>query len=71
MSTTQQIGGADQLYIRNTGVYKQWTGLLEWWNSGMVDWIIFFFAFIIYHVVASLQCLHLPSYSHNGTYVAS
>ena len=19
------------------GVYKQWTGLLEWWNSGMVD----------------------------------
>ena len=21
-----------------TGVYKHWTGLLEWWNSGMVDW---------------------------------
>ena len=38
----------------NRGVYKQWTGLLEWWNSGMVDWIIFHFVFIIYHVVASL-----------------
>ena len=25
------------------GVYKQWTGLLEWWNSGMVDWIVFHF----------------------------
>ena len=24
------------------GVYKHWTGLLEWWNSGMVDWIVFF-----------------------------
>ena len=24
----------------NIGVDKQWTGLLEWWNSGMVDWII-------------------------------
>ena len=46
---------------------KQWTGLLEWWNSGMVDWIIFIFVFIIYHVVASLYCLHLPSYSHNST----
>ena len=22
------------------GVYKHWTGLLEWWNSGMVDWIV-------------------------------
>ena len=21
------------------------TGLLEWWNSGMVDWIVFFFVF--------------------------
>ena len=21
-----------------TGVYKQWNGLLEWWNTGMVDW---------------------------------
>ena len=29
------------------GVYKQWTGLLEWWNSGMVDWI-FLFGFFDY-----------------------
>ena len=29
-------------------VYKQWTGLLEWWNSGMVDWIIFIFLFSLF-----------------------
>ena len=23
--------------LKARGVYKQWTGLLEWWNSGMVD----------------------------------
>ena len=28
-----------------SGVYKQWTGLLEWWNTGMVDWIVFNFHF--------------------------
>ena len=37
-----------------TGVYKQWTGLLEWWNSGMVDWRVFVFVFIICHVVSTL-----------------
>ena len=35
------------------GVYKQWTGLLEWWNTGMVDWIIFVLAFIIYHTIST------------------
>ena len=39
-----------QIMVR-AGVYKQWTGLLEWWNTGMVDWKVFF---NIYHVVASL-----------------
>ena len=34
----------------------------EWWNSGMVDWIIFHFVFIIYHIVASLLCLHLRTF---------
>ena len=33
--------------VNNLGVYKQWTGLLEWWNSGMVEWIVFYFIFII------------------------
>ena len=47
-------------YITQRGVCKQWTGLLEWWNTGMVDWIVFHFCFYIYHVVASLLCLHLP-----------
>ena len=32
------------------GVYKHWTGLLEWWNSGMVDWIFLFSFMIIYDV---------------------
>ena len=36
-----------------TGVYKHWTGLLEWWNSGMVDWI-FLFGFLIIYDVSSL-----------------
>ena len=42
------------------GVYKQWAELLEWWpwDSGMVDWIVFYFVFVIYHVVASLWCLY-------------
>ena len=31
--------------VCETGVYKQWTGLLEWWNTGMVDWIVFNFYF--------------------------
>ena len=35
------------------GVYKHWTGLLEWWNSGMVDWI-FLFGFLIIYDVCSL-----------------
>ena len=49
------------LGMQTLGVYKQWTGLLEWWNSGMVDWMIFIFVFIIYHVVASL--LHRSSFN--------
>ena len=36
-----------------TGVYKQWTGLLKWWNTGMVDWVIFVLAFIIYHTIST------------------
>ena len=37
------------------GVYKQWTGLLEWWNSGMVDCI---FSFMIFHFrcISSIPC---------------
>ena len=35
------------------GVYKQWTGLLEWWNTGMVDWVIFVLAFVIYHTIST------------------
>ena len=35
------------------GVYKHWTGLLEWWTSGMVDWI-FLFGFLIIYDVSSL-----------------
>ena len=26
--------------MSSEGVYKQWTGLLEWWNGGIVDWIL-------------------------------
>ena len=43
------------------GVYKQWTGLLEWWNSGMVDWIVFVLIFIVYHIISTLLCFHLTS----------
>ena len=32
---------------KSSGVYKQWTELLEWWNSGMVDWIVSTFVFTI------------------------
>ena len=42
--------------LPNQGVYKQWTGvtgLLEWWNTGMVDWVIFVLAFIIYHTIST------------------
>ena len=49
------------------------TGMVEWWNTGMVDWIVFHFVFNIYHVVASLLCLHLPKllallHIYNSTY---
>ena len=27
----------DQIPFRK-GVCKQWNGLLEWWNTGMVEW---------------------------------
>ena len=38
------------------GVYKHWTGLLEWWNSGMVDWS-FVLLFIMYlHSTTNLSC---------------
>ena len=42
--------------ILMAGVYKQWTGLLEWWNSGMVDWVILFLLslFIILYLLPSL-----------------
>ena len=30
------------------GVYKQWNGLLEWWNTGMVNCTVLFF---IYYIV--------------------
>ena len=43
------------------GVYKQWTGLLEWWNSGMVDWIVFVLIFIVCHIISTLLCFHLTS----------
>ena len=26
---------------RLMGVYKQWNELLEWWNTGMVEWNFF------------------------------
>ena len=30
------------------GVYKQWNGLLEWWNTGMVEWNFLKFNIIFY-----------------------
>ena len=41
------------------GVYKQWTGLLEWWNTGMVDWIIFHLFHVVYHIQDSEWCTHV------------
>ena len=35
------------------GVYKQWTGLLEWWTA----WVIFVLAFIIYHTISTSYSL--------------
>ena len=47
------------------GVYKQWTGPLEWWDSGMVDWIVLYFVFGIYRSfpIGVYAALWLPSYS--------
>ena len=47
----------------NSGVYKQWTGLLEWWNSGMVDQKVFVLTFII------LSCLTNPIVFHQTSYI--
>ena len=32
--------------------YKWWTGLLEWLNSGMVNWIVFALIFICFVISA-------------------
>ena len=29
-----------------SGVYKQWTGLLEWWNSGLESFCSYFHYFV-------------------------
>ena len=31
------------------GVYKRWNGLLEWWNTGMVEWNFLKFNIIFLH----------------------
>ena len=36
------------------GVYKQWTRILEWWNSEMVNWIVFILIFIVCHIISTL-----------------
>ena len=49
-----------------TGVYKHWTGLLEWWNSGMVDWIFLFGFLIIYDVAMFTLESSAPPILHNS-----
>ena len=43
------------------GVYKQWTGLLAR-NGGIVEWIVFYFVFIVYHVVRSFPIVFMPTF---------
>ena len=40
------------------GVYKQWTGLLEWWNSGLEGFCSYFhyLSCCIYFVVLADLC---------------
>ena len=64
VSTDSCTAGDNHAYIYvslNSGVYKQWTGLLELWNSGMVDWIVFVLIFIVCHIISTLLCFHLTS----------
>ena len=32
------------------GVYKQWTGLLEWWNSGLESFCFYFHYFVMFNL---------------------
>ena len=53
------------------GVYEHWTGLLEWWNTGMVDWIVFFFVFhYLMHCI--FPVVFTPTshvHTHNSTWL--
>ena len=36
-------------------INKQWTGLLEWWNSEMVEWLVTCYIFpVVSHVLVNL-----------------
>ena len=37
ISVAQNSPDSDTLSASDWGVYKHWTGLLEWWNNGMVE----------------------------------
>ena len=57
-------------------MYKQWTGLLERWNSGMVDWIFLFGFLIIYDLYtnplmhnSALRLVWLPILESKLAYV--
>ena len=50
------------------GVYKQWTGLLEWWNSGMVDWIVFVLIFIVCHIITIYPVVFPLNFLNSYTY---
>ena len=49
------------------GVYIQWTGLLEWWISETVEWIVFilFLLFIILWLPYSVYAYTFLLYTAN------
>ena len=53
--------------VINGGVYKQWTGPLEWWNSGTVDYKVFVHIVII----LSYPIVFAPNFLHSYTYTVA
>ena len=43
------------------GVYKQWIGLLEWWDSGMYS---FLFDFTLHGAFLQFSVVFIPSFLH-------
>ena len=47
------------------GVCKQWNGLLEWWNTGMVEWKVLKVYYEFLHLnIPQLAYFHILSILH-------